>query len=207
MESQVHFLAEITLGFWIASNFPCNCRLLGCSTIYPYSFCGMARSWTLSPNPESNWVHEISWNAPKSMWKRILSCDSIFSIFWNAPKSKNFIFGAISVLKLITWQFFEMPHFFIFEFFEMPHFPHFQNQIWKMEHFKKFEHKWNRKWNSSILGHFKKMWTCYHMTKSSFTCFLGHFMVPLVFKLNHSINDIKVFNAIDYWTPVQKCLL
>ena len=52
MESQ--FLAEITLGFWIALNFPCNCRQLGCSTIYPYSW--MARGWTLSPNPESNWV-------------------------------------------------------------------------------------------------------------------------------------------------------
>ena len=38
-------------------------------------------------------IHEVSWNAPKSIWKRILSCDSIFSIFWNVPKSKNFIFG------------------------------------------------------------------------------------------------------------------
>ena len=38
----------------------------------------------------------------------------------------------------------------------------------------------NRKWNSSILGHFKKLRKCYHMTKSSSTCFLGHFMIPRV---------------------------
>ena len=36
----------------------------------------------------------------------------------------------------------------------------------------------NRKFNSSILGHFKKLWNCYHVKKSSFTCFLGHLMVP-----------------------------
>ena len=37
----------------------------------------------------------------------------------------------------------------MFEFFEMPHFSHFQNQIGKMGHFKKFEHK--------KVGHFKKL--------------------------------------------------
>ena len=38
--------------------------------------------------------------------------------------------------------------------------------------------KKNRKWNSSIFGHFKILSKCYHMTKSSFTCFLGHFILP-----------------------------
>ena len=28
-------------------------------------------------------MREVTWNAPKGMWKLILSCDSIF---WNAPK-------------------------------------------------------------------------------------------------------------------------
>ena len=37
----------------------------------------------------------------------------------------------------------------MFEFFEIPHFSHLQNQIGKMGHFKKFEHK--------KVGHFKKL--------------------------------------------------
>ena len=55
-----------------------------------------------------------------------------------------------------------MPQYFMFKFFEMPHFSYL---ILKMR-------------NSSILGHFKKLWKCYHVKKSSFTCFLGHLMVP-----------------------------
>ena len=30
-------------------------------------------------------------------------------------------------------------------------------------------------------GAFKKLWKCYHMTKSSFTCFLEHFILPPVY--------------------------
>ena len=37
------------------------------------------------------------------------------------------------------------------------------------------------KWNTSILGYFDEKWKCRHMTKSSFKCFLGHFMVPPVY--------------------------
>ena len=36
-----------------------------------------------------------------------------------------------------------------YQFFEMPHFSHFQNQIGKMGHFKKIEHK--------KVGHFRKL--------------------------------------------------
>ena len=109
------------------------------------------------------------------MWKMIFSCDGIWPFIWNAPKSRNFIFGSFSVLKLITCLFFEMPHF-----------SHFQNQIGKNGAFQKIKtwsiqnQKRNRKWNSSILGYFKKLLKFYHMTKSSFTCFLGHFMIPRV---------------------------
>ena len=93
------------------------------------------------------WIRGVIWNAPKSMWKMILSCDCICPFIWNAPKSKNLIFGSFSVLKLVTCEKFEMPHFSMFEIFEMPHFSHFQNQIGKMGHFKYFEHK--------KVGHFK----------------------------------------------------
>ena len=41
-----------------------------------------------------------------------------------------------------------------------------------------FKQKRNRKCNSSILRHFKKLWKCQLVNKSSFTCFLGHLMVP-----------------------------
>ena len=47
--------------------------------------------------------------------------------------------------------------------------------------------KRNRKWNSSIFGHFKKLRKCYHMTKS-FTCFSGHLMyvfAGIKFKIDH----------------------
>ena len=80
-------------------------------------------------------VREVIWNAPKSMWKMIFSCDSICIIIWNAPKSKNLIFGSFSVLKLITCQLFEMPHFSFL--------------ILKIIQIR-------RKWNSSILGHSNK---------------------------------------------------
>ena len=35
----------------------------------------------------------------------------------------------------------------------------------------------NRKLASLILGHFEKKCICHHMMNSSFTCFLGHFML------------------------------
>ena len=54
-----------------------------------------------------------------------------------------------------------------------------QSQIGKMGHFKKMhvisvKQKRNRKWNSPIFVDIKKICKWYHMTKSSFTCFLGH---------------------------------
>ena len=58
---------------------------------------------------------------------------------------------------------------------------HFQNQIGKMGHFRKstwsiWKQKRNRKWNSSILRHFKKC-ICHHVKNIAFTCFLGNFMI------------------------------
>ena len=82
---------------------------------------------------------------------------------WNAPKSNNFIFGSFSVLKLITCEKSEMPHFSMSEIFEMPHFSLFQNQIGFWRGFWGISNKWGK---------------CHHMTKSSFTCVLGHFILP-----------------------------
>ena len=64
-------------------------------------------------------IRKVLWNAPKRMWKMIMSCDSISLKFWNAPKSMNFIIGSFSVLKMITCFFFEMPNFLMFVFFLM----------------------------------------------------------------------------------------
>ena len=65
----------------------------------------------------------------------------------------------------------------------------------------------NRKWNSSILGHFKKLRKCYHMTKSSFTCFLGHFMIPRVIEQNFGIiSNAKRFRIqINLVLRLSKC--
>ena len=83
---------------------------------------------------------------------------------------------------------------FMFEFSEMPHFSflilkmgkwgisknsNIKNRgiskkntwlVWKM----------SRKWKSSILGHFKIKCMWPHVKNTSFTCFLGHFMIPRV---------------------------
>ena len=45
-------------------------------------------------------LREIIWNAPKNMWKMILSCDSIWIIIWNA-QNRGILFS-VPVLKLIT---------------------------------------------------------------------------------------------------------
>ena len=62
-----------------------------------------------------------------------------FSQFFEMPQNRRISFSFIFCFKidhvLIFWN---------------AHFSHFQNQIRKMRHF-------NRKWSSSILGHFKKL--------------------------------------------------
>ena len=56
--------------------------------------------------------------------------------------------------------------------FEMPHFSYLILKMGKMGHFKIFDHRKFRNFST---------WSkCYHMTKSSFTCFLGHFILPPV---------------------------
>ena len=99
------------------------------------------------------WIDHVVffWNAP------------LFYVrfFWNAPfflsDSENGKNGAFQ--KIRTWK---------------------SGAFQKISTWSILKLKMNRKWNSSILGHFKKLRKCYHMTKSSFTCFLGHFMIPRV---------------------------
>ena len=85
-----------------------------------------------------------------------------FVMWWHlhfilkCPKIEKFQFRFL--FCFIDHVLFNAP-FFIFEIFEMTHFP-----------------KRNRKWHSSILGHFKMKYKCHDMTKSSFACFFGHFI-------------------------------
>ena len=68
-------------------------------------------------------VREVSWNAPKSIWRGYFSRESICIFSWNASKSNILIFGSFLVFKSITCFFLEMLHFFVFVFPEIPHFP------------------------------------------------------------------------------------
>ena len=124
------------------------------------------------------------------MWWQFLN-------FLKCPKIEEFHFRFIFSYKidhvLIFWN---APLFHVRIFWNAPFFPFSESdrkngafqkiQAWKSGAFKKIttwtilKLKLNRKWNSSILGHFKKLRRCHHMTKSSYTCFLGHFMIPHV---------------------------
>jgi len=101
-------------------------------------------------------------------------------------------------------------------------FSHFQNQIRKMEHFKNslksrgptvghlkklvLKQKGNRKSNSSILGHFKQFRKCYYMTKTSCTCFLGHFMIPSILRRKSRRPRKKSRLCSNCESPYFKCL-
>ena len=113
-----------------------------------------------------------------------------YAFFRNAPKSKMFIFGSFSLFR-IKWEKFNWsraffrnaPLFYTRFFFKCPIFP-----IWF------WKQKMNRKWTSSILGHFEKKCICHHMINSSFTYFLGHFMLPPVETFN--VNSWKILLGI-----------
>ena len=111
----------------------------------------------------------VFWNARKSMWKMILSCDSFCPFFSKCPKIEEFYFRFLFCFKIDHVHFFsKCPIFLSYKvrsFFEMPDFSYLLY------------------WNSSIFGHFEKMGKSYHMTKSSFTCFFGHFKIPPVFEI------------------------
>ena len=81
---------------------------------------------------------------------RFLFCFKIdhVLIFWNTP----------------------LPYFR--NFWNAPFFPFHKNSTWSI-----LKQKGNRKWKSSFLGHFKIKCICHHMTKSSFSCFLRHFIL------------------------------
>ena len=101
----------------------------------------------------------------------ILSRDSICLKFWNAQKSKNFLFDSENGKNGAFRNF----------------------STWSIF---KLERNW--KWNSSIFGHFKILSKCYHMTKSSFTCFLGHFILPPVIYTIYIICIYYIFILIYY---------
>ena len=81
----------------------------------------------------------VYYEMPQKECERFIFYGMAYAFFWNTPKSKTIICGFYSVLKLITC-FFKCLTFCV-RFFEMTHFFHFQNQIGKIGHFKKIEHK------------------------------------------------------------------
>ena len=50
----------------------------------------------------------------------------------------------------------------------------------------------SRKWKSSILGHFKIKCIWAHVKNTSFTCFLGHFMIPRVFHNSRQLTPLSI---------------
>ena len=79
--------------------------------------------------------------------------------FRNAPKSKMFIYCFLIDRVLFS----EMPHFYQLKTENEP------------------------KMNIYDFGAFRKKCICHHMINSSFTCFLGHFMLPPVYILGVSV--------------------
>ena len=105
---------------------------------------------------------------------------------WNAPKSKNFIFGSFSVSYLILKKG-KMGHFKYFEHRKVGHFGFFARD--HFENRKGTENEIIRFWGIS-----NKWGKCHHMTKSSFTSVLGHFILPPVFLQNCAWKSLRVVN-------------
>ena len=114
-------------------------------------------------------IRGVFWNAQKGMWKMILSCDSFCHFFQNAQLSYHIRFALFS----------KCPIFPISEL-DRKNGAFRKKSTWSI-----LKQKKNRKWNSSIFGHFEKNGKSYHMTKSSFTCLFGHFKIHPVYMLKH----------------------
>ena len=106
----------------------------------------------IQPNIRVQWLisiigEELS-NAPKSTWKIILSCDGNLHFILKCPKIEEFHVRSLFCFKIDHVLFWNVPFFLS------------DSENGKMGHFKKstwsiLKKKRNRKWNSSILGHFK----------------------------------------------------
>ena len=122
--------------------------------------------------------HETPWNARKRdfvMWQHFVN-------FLKCPKIEEIHFRFIFSFQIDRVLFFwNAPLFHVRIFWNASFFP-FSESDRKNGAFQKIttsilKLKMNRKWNSSIFGHFKKKGKCYHMTKFSFACLFGHFMI------------------------------
>ena len=142
-------------------------------------------------------IRGVPWNAPKSMWKMYFSREAIMHFILKCPKFEQFHFRFISRFKTSHVLFFRnAPFFYTKKFWNAPFFPFskwdrkngaFQNfLLQKNGAFRKkstwlsLKREMNRKWNCSNLGHFKIKCIWPHVKNTSFTCFLGHFMIPRV---------------------------
>ena len=85
-------------------------------------------------------IREVIWNAPKSIWKNISSCDGIF--YLKCPKIEEFHFRLLFCFKINHVLFYlKRPTFLCSRYLKCPIF-----RIKLEKHFNYFEHK---KWNIS----------------------------------------------------------
>ena len=113
----------------------------------------------------NNDIRGLIRNAPKSMWKRNLSCDGICIFFRNAPKSKMFIFCFQNQMRKKARDQLNFSHL-----------------ILKTEN--------EPKMNIFDFGAFRKKCICHHVQHISSTYFLGHFKLPPVLLFNED-NEVS----------------
>ena len=117
-------------------------------------------------------IRGVIWNAPKRLWKMILSCDDICPIYLKCPKIEEFHFRFLFCFKIDhVRKIRNAPLFYVRNIWNAPFFPFsesdrkngafqqkkrleslaFRKNTWSI-----LKQKRNRKWNSSIFGHFRK---------------------------------------------------
>ena len=78
----------------------------------------------------------------------------------------------------------------------------------KVGHFRKktrdqiSNRKKEKNWNCSILGHFRKNCICRHVQNISSTNFLGHFMIPPVFRVIHLQKSTILCDPLYGWKRI-----
>ena len=104
-------------------------------------------------------------------WHFILKC----------PKIEEFHFRFLFCFKIDHVLKFWNALFFLFDS---------ENEAFqKISTWSILKQKRNRKWNSTILRHFKILCICHHVKYISFTCFLGQFMLPPVWRQNYGYRN------------------
>ena len=123
----------------------------------------------------------VMWNAPISMWKMVLSCDNNCIIIWNAPIIEEFHFRFFFCFKIDYVLLLYVINFTTENESKM--------KLFDFGAFQKIMKMLNR----------GPLWTV-HMTKCSFTCFLGHFMSS-----PYHVESFLYVNFLIKWVEGQFC--